>query len=203
MYCTECGKEIRMNAKFCARCGARTDNPDNNATYPRQTFYANPAPNPAPAVSDEQKRKGERLITIAVLSALAVAAILFFFIPLSDPGTVNTDSIAEGAAEACSDFGLTVTSADAKYRGSFPYEDGRTLEVYDVTVDVAGQGKGKLLISYLIGEDTIEQKAYYPQDLIVELFGGGLLPDFDVESFSDEDIAAFADHPHLFKPYEQ
>ncbi|MBQ8054143.1 MAG: hypothetical protein IJ198_10125 [Lachnospiraceae bacterium] len=72
-----------------------------------------------------------------------------------------------------------------------------------MTVDVAGQGKGKLLISYLIGEDTIEQKAYYPQDLIVELFGGGLLPDFDVESFSDEDIAAFADHPHLFKPYEQ
>ncbi|MBQ8054144.1 MAG: zinc ribbon domain-containing protein [Lachnospiraceae bacterium] len=44
MYCTECGKEIRMNAKFCARCGARTDNPDNNATYPRQLFYANPAP---------------------------------------------------------------------------------------------------------------------------------------------------------------
>ena len=118
-------------------------------------------------------------------------------------GSVNTYDIAENVTQWCANSGYSVDSVDVEFRGSFPYENDYTLEVYDITVDVLGEGKGKILFSYIVGENAAELKAYYPASLLTEIFMGGIMPDFETESFSEEDIAAFADHGHWFEPNAQ
>ena len=118
-------------------------------------------------------------------------------------GSVNTYDIAENVTQWCANSGYSVDSVDVEFRGSFPYENDYTLEVYDITVDVLGEGKGKILFSYIVGENAAELKAYYPASLLTEIFMGGIMPDFETESFSEEDIAAFVDHGHWFDPNAQ
>ena len=59
------------------------------------------------------------------------------------------------------------------------------------------------MFSYIVGENAAKLENYYPASLLAEVFMGGLMPDFDTESFSDDDIAAFVDHGYWFDPNAQ
>ena len=135
--------------------------------------------------------------------AAAVFLILLLIGLAGTDGSVNIYDIADNVTQWCANSGYSVDSVDVEFRGSFPYENDCTLEVYDITVDVLGEGKGKILLSYLVGENAAELNEYYPASLLAEIFTGGIMPDFETESFSDEDIAAFADHGRWFEPDAQ
>ena len=106
-------------------------------------------------------------------------------------GTVSTYEIKDTVSQWCDKTCNFVDSVDVDFRGSFPYEDDYKIEVYDVTVDVLGTGKGKILLSYIVGKNAYEVHDYYPNNLLDNLFTGGIRPDFETESFSDEDISSF------------
>lgn len=193
MICSKCGKKILANAKYCTDCGTKVEYPES-----RQTVSQGPAPITKPA-----KRGKGILLGVAIGCATVVFLILLLIGIVGTGGSVNTYDIAENVTQWCANSGYSVDSVDVEFRGSFPYENDYTLEVYDITVDVLGEGKGKILFSYIVGENAAELKAYYPASLLTEIFMGGIMPDFETESFSEEDIAAFADHGHWFEPNAQ
>ena len=193
MICSKCGKKILANAKYCTDCGTKVEYPES-----KQTVSQGPTPITKPA----KRRKGI-LLGVAIGCATVVFLILLLIGIVGTGGSVNTYDIAENVTQWCANSGYSVDSVDVEFRGSFPYENDYTLEVYDITVDVLGEGKGKILFSYIVGENAAELKAYYPASLLTEIFMGGIMPDFETESFSEEDIAAFADHGHWFEPNAQ
>ena len=193
MICSKCGKKILANAKYCTDCGTKVEYPES-----RQTVSQGPAPITKPA-----KRGKGILLGVAIGCATVVFLILLLIGIVGTGGSVNIYDIAENVTQWCANSGYSVDSVDVEFRGSFPYENDYTLEVYDITVDVLGEGKGKILFSYIVGENAAELKAYYPASLLTEIFMGGIMPDFETESFSEEDIAAFADHGHWFEPNAQ
>ena len=193
MICSKCGKKILANAKYCTDCGTKVEYPES-----KQTVSQGPTPITKPA----KRRKGI-LLGVAIGCATVVFLILLLIGIVGTGGSVNIYDIAENVTQWCANSGYSVDSVDVEFRGSFPYENDYTLEVYDITVDVLGEGKGKILFSYIVGENAAELKAYYPASLLTEIFMGGIMPDFETESFSEEDIAAFADHGHWFEPNAQ
>ena len=193
MICSKCGKKILANAKYCTDCGTKVEYPES-----KQTVSQGPAPITKPA-----KRGKGILLGVAIGCTTVVFLILLLIGIVGTGGSVNTYDIAENVTQWCANSGYSVDSVDVEFRGSFPYENDYTLEVYDITVDVLGEGKGKILFSYIVGENAAELKAYYPASLLTEIFMGGIMPDFETESFSEEDIAAFADHGHWFEPNAQ
>ena len=193
MICSKCGKKILANAKYCTDCGTKVEYPES-----KQTVSQGPAPITKPA-----KRGKGILLGVAIGCTTVVFLILLLIGIVGTGGSVNTYDIAENVTQWCANSGCSVDSVDVEFRGSFPYENDYTLEVYDITVDVLGEGKGKILFSYIVGENAAELKAYYPASLLTEIFMGGIMPDFETESFSEEDIAAFADHGHWFEPNAQ
>ena len=193
MICSKCGKKILANAKYCTDCGTKVEYPES-----KQTVSQGPTP-----ITKLAKRRKGILLGVAIGCATVVFLILLLIGIVGTGGSVNTYDIAENVTQWCANSGYSVDSVDVEFRGSFPYENDYTLEVYDITVDVLGEGKGKILFSYIVGENAAELKAYYPASLLTEIFMGGIMPDFETESFSEEDIAAFADHGHWFEPNAQ
>ena len=193
MICSKCGKKILANAKYCTDCGTKVEYPESKPTVSQ---------GPTPITKPAKRGKGI-LLGVAIGCATVVFLILLLIGIVGTGGSVNTYDIAENVTQWCANSGYSVDSVDVEFRGSFPYENDYTLEVYDITVDVLGEGKGKILFSYIVGENAAELKAYYPASLLTEIFMGGIMPDFETESFSEEDIAAFADHGHWFEPNAQ
>ena len=193
MICSKCGKKILANAKYCTDCGTKVEYPES-----KQTVSQGPTP-----ITKLAKRRKGILLGVAIGCATVVFLILLLIGIVGTGGSVNTYDIAENVTQWCANSGYSVDSVDVEFRGSFPYENDYTLEVYDITVDVLGEGKGKILFSYIVGENAAELKAYYPASLLTEIFMGGIMPDFETESFSEEDIAAFVDHGHWFDPNAQ
>lgn len=196
MICSKCGKRILTNAKYCTNCGTKLEYPESKQTVSR---------GPIPITGPAKKGKGILLGVLGVVIGCAAAVFLILLLIglAGTDGSVNIYDIADNVTQGCANSGYSVDSVDVEFRGSFPYENDYTLEVYDITVDVLGEGKGKILFSYIVGENAAELKAYYPASLLTEIFMGGIMPDFETESFSEEDIAAFADHGHWFEPNAQ
>ena len=196
MICSKCGKRILTNAKYCTNCGTKLEYPESKQTVSR---------GPIPITGPAKKGKGILLGVLGVVIGCAAAVFLILLLIglAGTDGSVNIYDIADNVTQWCANSGYSVDSVDVEFRGSFPYENDCTLEVYDITVDVLGEGKGKILFSYIVGENAAELKAYYPASLLTEIFMGGIMPDFETESFSEEDIAAFADHGHWFEPNAQ
>lgn len=195
MICSKCGKRILTNAKYCTNCGAKIEFPESKQTVSQGSI---------PITEPVNRGKGiPRKGVIAGCTAAVVVVLLLISFDGAG-GSVNTYDIAENVTQWCANSGYSVDSVDVEFRGSFSYdENDYTLEVYDITVDVLGEGKGKILLSYLVGENAAELNEYYPASLLAEIFTGGIMPDFETESFSDEDIAAFADHGRWFEPDAQ
>ena len=194
MICSKCGKKVLMGAKYCTNCGTEVEHSESKQSVSQGSI---------PITQSAKGGKG----TLRKIIVIGCAAVVLMFLLLicsgSTGGTVNTYSIEENVTEWCAQGGCGVDSVDVEYRGSFLDENGYTLEVYDITVDVLGEGKGKVLFSYIVGENTVKLEAYYPSSLLREIFGVGLMPDFETESFSDEDIAAFAEKGFWFDPDAQ
>ena len=196
MICSKCGKRILTNAKYCTNCGTKLEYPESKQTVSR---------GPIPITGPAKKGKGILLGVLGVVIGCAAAVFLILLLIglAGTDGSVNIYDIADNVTQGCANSGYSVDSVEVEFRGSFPYENDCTLEVYDITVDVLGEGKGKVLFSYIVGKNAAKLEKYYPASLLAEVFMGGLMPDFDTESFSDEDIAAFADHGHWFEPNAQ
>ena len=196
MICSKCGKRILTNAKYCTNCGTKLEYPESKQTVSR---------GPIPITGPAKKGKGILLGVLGVVIGCAAAVFLILLLIglAGTDGSVNIYDIADNVTQGCANSGYSVDSVDVEFRGSFPYENDCTLEVYDITVDVLGEGKGKVLFSYIVGKNAAKLEKYYPASLLAEVFMGGLMPDFDTESFSDEDIAAFVDHGYWFDPNAQ
>ena len=199
MTCANCGKMIIKNAKYCTCCGAKVESREVN----ERGFFRTAKNNDGEETNTKKDPKGRH--RIGLLPKALIAFLLFCLIIGGGEsewagGSVSRDSIADLVTDACSKSGNQVDDIDVVFRKSFPYKNDTTLEVYEVTVDVLGEGKGKMLFSFIVGKNTVKNEAYYPASLLTEIFTGGVIPDFETESFSDEDIEAFAAGGHSFHP---
>ena len=202
MICANCGKMIIKNAKYCTYCGAKVESKEDSE---RGDFRTAKNIN-GDETNAKKSKKGQH--RIGLLPKALIAFLVFCLIIGAGEsegagGSVNRNSIAELVTRECSKSGNQVDDIDVQFRKSFPYKNDTTLEVYEVTVDILDEGKGKILLSFIVGENTVKNKAYYPADLITEIFTDGIIPDFETESFSDEDIEAFADLGYCFHPDSQ
>ena len=103
MFCTNCGKELKPEARFCGRCGTPTSEPATSTAAPSYTsITASPQPAPAAAVVSnkvpskftrfwKELSKRNRILLLCAVAVILIAAILGISIHRSGPSGYHSE----------------------------------------------------------------------------------------------------------------
>lgn len=122
MFCSNCGKQIPDNTKFCNHCGAQQQTVENTGSAPKATEYQQ---NIVDTTSRQPKKVPKKANIIIILAVVLCAFLLGKFViapsMVSDSGKDNDTGIQAGQSQQSTENngGSYVDPADPAYDAIF------------------------------------------------------------------------------------
>lgn len=100
MFCSNCGKQIPENTKFCSHCGAAQNNMNAQYNQPTQQTYAPQSPVNMHTNSEPKKATGNKGVGIVITIVVIIAAFIIGYFAteadkLKEPTPFDTPSSFE------------------------------------------------------------------------------------------------------------
>ena len=201
MFCTKCGNELPVNAKFCTKCGTKVEafqpgaiqpNPTpQRASVPQQEStqqqtpvrQASPAPQPQQNKNETEKKSGSGamvylLIGAAVLIIILIAIIVLLFIKGNQPA--KQDDITDKpvvTTEQTTETEMSTEQTDRKDVSGQQEASEKTSEVINKEDTTGNEDMGT---DGAVGEEEAEY--------ILPESASRLLTEADLENLTQEDL---------------